>query len=218
MTALIPNRLLFQFEFPLRYRVKPPAWDGTLKAWNPAERLPDFGALDGQRAFADVFACWSEAGLTFACRVEGKRNPPQCERSRFWTGDNIRVCTDVRDARANRRATRFCRQFYLLPTGGGRNGREPVGGVNPIPRSREAAPAVPAGRIEVAARILSGGYSLQAFLPADCLSGFDPAEYPRIGFYYIVEDLELGQQYLTVGDDLNWHFDPSTWATAVLVR
>ena len=44
----------------------------------------------------------------------------------------------------------------------------------------------------------------------------DPEEHPRIGFYYIVEDREYGQQYLTIGDDLYWYVDPSTWATAVL--
>ena len=34
----------------------------------------------------------------------------------------------------------------------------------------------------------------------------------------MIEDSELGQQALTVGDDLYWYVDPSTWATAVLIR
>ena len=59
---------------------------------------------------------------------------------------------------------------------------------------------------------------MDAHLPAACLSGFDPDEHPRIGFYYMLEDREHGQQYLTVGDDLYWYVDPSTWATAVLTR
>ena len=32
----------------------------------------------------------------------------------------------------------------------------------------------------------------------------------------MLEDRDHGQQYLTVGDDLYWYVDPSTWATAVL--
>jgi hypothetical protein len=34
----------------------------------------------------------------------------------------------------------------------------------------------------------------------------------------MLEDTELGHQSLTVGDDLNWYIDPSTWPTAVLTE
>ena len=83
-------------------------------------------------------------------------------------------------------------------------------------KSLTIAPTVPASQIDVASTVTKSGYSLEARIPGRCLSGFDPAEHPRIGFYYILEDGDHGQQYLTVGDDLNWHIDPSTWATAVL--
>ena len=60
------------------------------------------------------------------------------------------------------------------------------------------------------------GYFLEAHVPADALAGFDPDEHRRIGIYYMLEDGDFGQQYLTVGDDLGWYIDPSTWATGVL--
>ncbi|MFQ5591918.1 MAG: hypothetical protein ACE5HE_12200, partial [Phycisphaerae bacterium] len=163
-------------------------------------------------------ACWNETGIGIACRVRGKRKPLRCDPVRFWAGDNLRLCTDMRDARNVKRATRYCQQFYFLPAGGGARGDEPVAGVNKIKRAREEAPPVAAELIEVASGVRASGYSLAAFIPAECLSGFDAAEHPRIGFYYIVEDSEHGQQYLTVGDDLYWYVDPSTWATAVLAR
>ena len=124
----------------------------------------------------------------------------------------------MRDARTVKRATRFCQQFYFLPTGGGANAIEPVAGVNKFQRAREDAPRIAAERITVAAKVNASGYELEAHIPADCLCGFDPLEHPRIGFYYILEDSDHGQQYLTVGDDLYWYADPSTWATAVLQR
>lgn len=216
MTTLVPNRFLFSFEFPLRYRSESPKLDGGLTGWTDEERLPDLGVIDGRCAFAEVWACWNEGGLSFAFRVQGKRRPLRCDPKTFWKGDNIRLCTDMRDARANKRATRYCQQFYLLPTGGGRGGGEPVVGVNPIQRAREEAPTVPVGRIRVASRVGKTGYTLEAHIPAECLNGFDPEAHSRIGLYYIVEDKELGQQFLTIGDDLYWHIDPSTWATAVL--
>jgi hypothetical protein len=218
MTALIPNRSLFHFEFPLRYRRVPPALDGRVDDWSEDFLLPKLGEIDGRTDFADVWSCWNEAGLYLACRVDNKRRSLRCDPMSFWTGDNLRLCTDMRDARNVKRATRFCRQFYFLPTGGGRGRNEPVAGVNPIQRAREEAPPIAVERIVVASKVSSGSYSLEAHVPADCLTGFDPQEHSRIGFYYILEDADHGQQYLTVGDDLYWYVDPSTWATAVLTR
>lgn len=218
MTALVPNRFLFDFEFILPYRAVPPVIDGKLAGWTDNELLPNLDELDGRQAFADVWACWNDDGLFIGCRVTDKRKPLQCDPRSFWTGDNLRLCTDMRDARTNRRATRFCQQFYFLPTGGGPKRSRPTAGVNKIQRARGEAPSVPATQIQVASSVSTGGYALEAYVPAVCLSGFDPVEHSRIGFYYILEDRDHGQQYLTIGDDLNWHFDPSTWATAVLER
>jgi len=218
MTAIIPNRSLFALEFPLRYRAEPPKLDSGLSGWTDAELLPRLGEIDGRQDFADVWACWNESGLYTACRVSGKRKPLRCDPKTFWTGDNLRLCTDMRDARDNRRATRFCQQFFFLPTGGGPDRRGPVAGVNKLQRAREDAPPVPLGRLRVAARVTQTDYTLEAYIPSECLAGFDPGEHSRIGFYYILEDSDHGQQYLTVGDELLWYADPSTWATAVLCR
>jgi hypothetical protein len=218
MSALVPNRFLFDFSFPLRYRASFPRLDGTLAGWTKQERLPRLAELEGQTEFADVRACWNEGGLALACEVTGKRRTLRCDPARFWEGDNVRLCTDMRDTRTIRRASRFCQQFYFLPTGGGSASSAPVAGVNPIKRAREEAPSVPAERIGIASIVHEAGYSLEVHIPDACLSGFDPSEHARIGFYYIVEDGDLGQQFLTVGDDLGWHVDPSTWATARLVR
>ena len=218
MSTLIPNRFLFDFAISLRYRKKMPAIDGSLSGWTPAERLVSLAELDGEKDFADVWACWNDSGIAIACRVTGKRQRLRCDRARFWEGDNVRLCVDMRDTRNIRRASRFCQQFFFLPTGGGRRKSEPVAGVNPIQRAREEAPAVPVERIRIASTVEPSGYILEALIPSECLSGFDPVEHPRIGFYYLIEDGDHGQQYLTVGDDLYWHVDPSTWATARLAR
>ena len=93
-----------------------------------------------------------------------------------------------------------------------------MAGITEIARAREEPPRVPLERIGVASQVTARGYFLEAHIPAECLSGFDPVEHPRIGFYYMLQDTDHGQQYLTVGDDLNWHVDPSTWATAILRR
>lgn len=218
MTALIPNRFLFDFEFPLHYRSKLPEIDGDLSDWTDADLLPKLGELDEREEFADVWACWNESGLSIACRVTDKRKPLRCDPGEYWRSDNLRLCLDMRDARSVKRATRFCQQFFFLPTGGGPRRNRPVGGGARIKRAREDATVVRPERIPVASRVAGTGYTMEAHIPADCLSGYDPEEHPRIGFYYILEDSEHGQQYLTVGDDLYWYVDPSVWPTAVLSK
>lgn len=215
MSTIVPTRLLFDFEFPLAHLPTTPTIDGAMSNWTDAHRLPVLGSLDGLDDFADVWGGWNQEGMCFACRVEGKRRPLQCKPVEFWRGDNVRLCIDTRDARSNKRGTRYCRQFYLLPNSGPR-GDAPIAGANPIKRAKEEAPAIDTGRIRIASKVSKTGYALELHIPAVCLTGYDPADHPRIGFYYIIEDLELGQQYLTVGDEYQWHIDPSTWATAVL--
>ena len=218
MSALVPNRFLFSFEFPLAYRRSLPTIDGLLKGWTTEQLLPRLGEIDDQPEFADVWACWNESGIAVACKVGGKKRPLRCDPKTYWKGDNLRLCIDMRDARMNKRATRYCQQFFFLPTGGGPRGNKAAAGIGKFQRAREDAPSVSAEKIDVAAKVTKTGYSLEAFIPAVCLNGFDPAEHSRIGLYYMLEDTDHGQQHLTIGDDLSWNVDPSTWPTAVLKR
>lgn len=218
MNALIPNRFLFSLEFGLNFRKNLPKLDGKLSDWSDADLLPALGEIDDAPEFAKVWSCWNEAGIAIATRVENKKKPLRCDPKQFWKGDNLRVCIDTRDARKNKRATRYCHQFFFLPTGGGAGRDKPVAGSAKLQRAREDAPKAPAGKIEVASRITKTGYALEAIIPAGCLNGFNPTDHPRIGFYYLLEDADHGQQHLTIGDELYWNVDPSTWATGVLKK
>ncbi len=214
---LVPNRYLFKFEFPLHYRESPDV-DGDLDDWTSEHLLPDWSGLDNQERYADLYAGWNESGLFVAARVRGRKSPFQCNPKQFWKGDNLRVMTDMRDTRDLKRASRYCQKFYFLPSGGGPDGRRPTAGPAKIQRATEDAPLPDAGLIQVAARRDGPTYTIEGHIPAEALYGWDPAEHPRIGLYVILEDKDLGQQFPTVGDDLYWYVDPSTWPTAVLTR
>lgn len=213
---LVPNRFLFRFEFPIYRCAKTPKLDGSVDAWDARYALPPLHRLDEESGFAAVYATWNEDGLYIACEVGGKSHPPRCEPGRLGNSDGLRLLTDMRDSRDVRRATRFCQQFFFLPTGDGPRRDRPIAGSTPIQRAQDDAPHVRPSDLPIASRRTPTGYSLTAHLPRRVLSGFDPAENPRIGFYYVVEDDELGRQTLTVGSDLNALIDPSTWATAIL--
>lgn len=214
---LVPNRLLFRFEFPLRYR-QPPRIDGDLSDWGDEFLVPDLGALDRQNCFGRIWLAWHESGLFIACRVNGRKSPLQCDPKSFWKGDNLRLCTDMRDTRDIKRGSRFCQQFYFLPAGGGARGQDPVAGGAKLNRAAENGPIAPPESIAIAGGRSGSSWAIEAHVPADVLAGFDPREHPRIGVCIVLEDMELGQQVLTVGDELYWYIDPSTWATAVLTK
>src|SRR5262249_19177063 len=83
-----------------------------------------------------------------------------------------------------------------LPTGGGPDGDEPVFSQAKINRALHDAPLCSASSVPFRCTRTRHGYILEVFLPAAVLNGFDPEQNPRLGFYYVVKDTELGEQVL----------------------
>ena len=106
----------------------------------------------------------------------------------------------------------------MLAAGGGSDRDEPTFAQSKINRALQDAPLVPAGAVPFRGTVGRGGYTLQAFLPADVLTGFDPDQHPRLGIYTAVRDQELGDQYLTVNQDFPFADDPSLWQILELVK
>ena len=82
------------------------------------------------------------------------------------------------------------------------------------PTSRHAA----AGSVPFRCALRKGGYLAEVFLPAGALNGFDPDQNPRLGFFYAVRDLELGEQLSSVDAEFPYWEDPSLWSVLELVR
>ena len=218
MLESIARRAMFRFEFPLRYLAKTPTIDGSMRKWSAEYMLPALVEIEDEAAFADVYAAWNEDYLFAAFDVPGRRRRLEGDPAAWWKKDGIRLCVDTRDARDNKRATRFCHLYYFLPTGGGTSGKRPVVGLHRMSRAKEPPPAVDVSQVKIAVQSDRGGYSVEVAIPAACLNGWDPAEHPRLGLFYKVRDMELGDQHFSVDDELGWNVDPSTWATAVLTR
>ncbi len=218
MLDLICRRAFFQFEIPIHYVARPPRIDGDASKWAAKHLVPPLVELEGQEPVADVYWAWNEDGFYAAFDVPNKGGRPRCDPHAWWKQDGLRLCLSTREARDVKRATRFCHFFYLLPLGGGPDGRLPVVGTHRMSRAKEPPPPVDASLIKAVAHVRKAGYSLEVALPAACLSGWDPAEHPRIGVFYKVKDTHVGTQHLSVDDELGWNADPSTWATGVLVR
>ena len=213
-TLLAPT-FLFRFAVPCLHHAL--LWtDKGIQLPQPY-RLPTFGQLEGRPLFADVRAAWSEAGMAFTVRVAGKRQTPWCRETRLDDSDGLQVWIDTRDTHNIHRASRFCHRFVFLPAGGGRRLDEPVADQLLIHRARENAKPVRPGTLKVRSEKRIDGYLVEGHIPARAITGYDPADYARLGFTYAVIDRELGWQTFSVGSEFRFQEDPGLWGTLELV-
>jgi hypothetical protein len=216
---LIPHRFLFRMAHPCRHVPAIPREDDDRLLDLPEScRLDNFAALAACTNFADVRVGWTEVGIGFQVEVKGKEQSPQGDAGRPRASDGVTLWLDTRNARTSHRASRYCHQFYFLPTGGGPDRDEPVFGQAKINRALQDAPITHAGAVPFRCLHTKGGYIVEAFLPAGVLNGFDPEQNPRLGIYYAVRDAELGDQVLSVGADFPYWEDPTLWGVLELVR
>lgn len=217
--ALVPPRFLFRFAQPCRYRRDMPLRDeDRLLELDDSCDIDNNAAIDEKKNFATVRLAWNELGLGIQVDVRGKDNPPQADVSRPRGSDGVTLWLDTRDSRASHRASRYCHQFHFLPAGGGADHDEPVAAQSRINRALEDAPLADPKKVPVRATFHKSGYILEAFLPAALLTGYDPEQHSRLGFFYSVRDEELGEQLLSVTSEFPFWEDPSLWSVLDLVK
>lgn len=215
---LIPPRFLVRVCYPCRYlKAIPREDDDRLLDLPETCRIDNFAAPDGPKNFADVRLAWNAFGLAAQVEVRGKEQLPQGSAERPRGSDGVMLWLDTRDARTSHRASRYCHQFHLLPTGGGSDGDEPVFGQTKINRALQDAPLVNPSEVPFRSRRTKSGYAVEVFLPAAALNGFDSEQNRRLGFTYAVRDAELGEQVLSVGAEFPYWEDPSLWEVLELV-
>jgi hypothetical protein len=217
--SLVPHRFLFRVAYPCRYVKGIPVEDADRLLDLPETcRIDNLVAMDERKNFADVRSAWNEFGLGFQVEVTGKEQLPQGSSNRLRGSDGVTLWLDTRDARTSHRGSRYCHQFHLLPAGGGPEEDEPVFSQAKINRALQDAPLCNASSVPFRCVRTRHGYIVEAFLPAAVLNGFDAEQSPRLGFYYVVKDTELGEQVLSVGADFPYWEDPSLWSVLELVR
>lgn len=214
MQRVLPSAFLF------RLSISVPQVDsaGPELPLDPPEdgRLPFPGTLDDRQEFAVLKLAWNARGIGVSVEISGKRRPPHCDPRQPTESDGLQLWLDTRDTHNIHRASRFCHHFCILPTGTGRKKQRPAAVQLPIARAKEDAPLVESAGIPIFAELRSDGYRLDTWIAAEALHGFDPEAVPRLGFFYLLRDSELGDQTLTVGEEFPYPHDPSVWSTLEL--
>ena len=214
---LLSPTFLFRFALPCRY--KQPLWSPQQGAGlEPAYALRSLGELEGKTPFAELRIAWSETGEAFSLNVTGKTQPPWCRDTKIDDSDGLQLWIDTRNTQNIHRAGRFCHRFAFLPAGGGAKGELPLAALLAINRARESPREIERGALQVKSRVRADGYSLEGFIAAEALTGYGPADHPKLGFTYCVSDREKGLQTFSVGPEFPFDEDPSVWGTLELVK
>jgi hypothetical protein len=63
------------------------------------------------------------------------------------------------------------------------------------------------------------GYSLQIFIPSNCLFGYDPEQFDRLGFTYRINRADGSPQHFCVStEDYAIEQNPSLWSSMRLIK
>ncbi|TWT73398.1 hypothetical protein CA85_18680 [Allorhodopirellula solitaria] len=212
---LVDPTILFRFE--VRLLKQDLEWTSRGLSLPEACRLPSFAALSGGPIYADLRLAWSTEGMGFSVKVSGKRAMPWCRDTRLDESDGLHLWIDTRNSPNIHRATQHCHRFLWLPAGGGPQRDRPVAQLVPINRARGNPKSIGNGALKIHAAPKHDGYEMSGLIPSAAMTGFDPVDQPRIGFYYAVADRELGYQSLTLSEQFPVAEDPSLWGEAALI-
>lgn len=214
MNSVIPATFSFRFALPLQRVDALPRKGKQLLKLSDACRLfwPGSDLNEGKTPLK-ISAAWNPQGIGIALEVSNKKHPAVSNVDHPDETDAVQVWINTRNTTSIHRANRLCHHFCLLPNGGGDSGLEPVVRQLPISRASEDAPINPPDAFRTWSERTKDGYKLEAWLPAECLNGFDSAESSQLAFYAMLRDSELGDHCLTVDAAFPFASDPSLWQT-----
>lgn len=174
--------------------------------------LPDLSFLLGEEYFADVAMGWSEDGIECAVKV----NQPftECAYPLIRKGDSFELFIDTRNIKTSGFNTRFCHHFFFLP--------ESTDGIQAGEltrfRTEDAHELCDGNDLQICSFLKKDRYMLHCFIPKECLTGFDPLQFPRLGASYrINRPGNSPQHFSATGEDYSFEQLPSLWAEIRLV-
>lgn len=159
---------------------------------------------------------WHEDGMVATAILKGKNRPLRCDMNNLEYSDGLHICLDTRDVRDVHRGTRFCHRFFFMPHVSESRADDPVGFWLPIHRAKSLPNPVDMSHFLLSSKVTDSGWSLSILLPESDLTGYDPGEHSRIGFYFAASDFELGLFSLQHPSLFPAEEDPSLWSTLEL--
>lgn len=176
--------------------------------------LPDTSRLCNEIPFAAVAMGWNEERLHF--HLQCNRPFHKSVYPSIQKGDSFEVFIDTRDMKSASFNTRFCHHFFCLPTP---TEEEMQAGEITRFRTEDAHELCAPKDLIVRSEIFKKGYALDFIIPKQCLHGYEPDQFNRIGFTYRVNAYGGAPQHFSVSStDFPFEQGPSLWSSVRLVK
>ncbi len=175
--------------------------------------LPDTSALCSEETFAEVAVGWHQQGLEIYAHIDEpfrQASYPEIDR-----GDSVEVFIDTRDVKTASFNTRFCHHFFFLAEGVEGH----FAGEITRFRTEDVHPLCDPNELKVKSQCQSSAHTLNIFIPSQCLFGYDPDQFNRLGFSYRINRAQgFPQHFSVVTDDYQIDQQPSLWASLKLIK
>ncbi len=176
--------------------------------------LPQTDFLLLEDVFADMSFCWDESGLYFNVFFKKK-----CEDSfypEYQKGDSVEIFIDTRDFKKANSLTEFCHHFVFLPQ---KEGTDVIGHeVTRFP-SESAHPLADSSLLTGKTVHKSYSYEMEIVIPAKALTGFDPKQFPQLGFTYRINRYKMPPQHFSVSSKFfSFEMRPELWSSIECVK
>lgn len=169
--------------------------------------LPDLSELNHETTFADVSLGWNRQGIVAQVKVN---HPYVASYSpKTGSGDGIEIFLDTRDLKSAGFNTRFCHHFLFTPEGGIELTHF---------RTEDAHDHCNPAFLVVKAELKKSYYILNIFIPSQCLYGYDPDQFSRMGFAYRINSkVEEPQHFCVNSNEYQIDQNPSLWSSLILI-
>lgn len=175
--------------------------------------LPNTSRLCHEDTFARVAMGWREEGIGFHIQIS--QPSTQSIFPQFDRGDSVELMLDTRDVKTAGFNTRFCHHFYFLPEA--IEGQQ--GGEVTHFRTEDSHPLCDPQHLQCETKQGSSDYKMKIFIPSQCLYGYDPKQFDRIGFTYRINRAGGRPQHFSVSSqDYQIEQQPALWSSVRLIK
>lgn len=174
-------------------------------------KLPDTEFLTNDDLFATVFMGWNTHGIEVLCRVEVPLK--ESNNKEITARDSVELFFDTRDIKTSGFNTKFCHHFFFLHEA--MEGQF-AGEITKF-RTEDRHELCDPHDLVTKTKKLADGYTLEIFIPAHCLHGYDPAQFNRLGFTYRINRVSGEPQHFSViTNEYQIEQQPSLWSSLKL--
>jgi hypothetical protein len=178
-----------------------------------AYSLPNTVSLCHEFNFTKVAMGWHEAGLGFQILVNQSYTKsffPEVQK-----GDSVELFIDTRDMKSAGFNTRFCHHFYFLP----KEADDHLAGEITHFRTEDSHPLCDPKLLVCQTKLTSNSYVMQIFIPKECLHGYEPSQFDRLGFTYRINRMNDESQHFSVtSEEFPIDQQPALWASIKLSK